>query len=99
MNKVVLVLGMMVLAGCGGGDTSGEDDRRSVQCTTFSPGLVNNSCDFATVVRTFGGTSTPVTVPANSSVTDPDATILGVGFGSCRAPFTPVDASPIFNCQ
>ena len=101
-NVVLLVLGIIVLTGCGGGSTSSEqEDRNAVHCLGFtSSGLVTNSCDFAIVARTFGGTSTPVTVPANSSVADPDANITTGFAGACRAPFTPVTVSTSsFSCQ
>ncbi len=97
------ILGLgLTLTGCGGGgsSSSGSGSNEDVtHCVSFGDGKVINSCDFAIVVRTFAGSSTPVTVPANSSVTDPDANVAGIA-GACRAPFIPVSESATeFSCD
>lgn len=94
-----------LLSACGGGGSSsggGESlaqEREATECVSFSNGNVINSCDFDIIARTFAGSSTPVTVPANGQVPDPDANVAGFA-GACRAPFTPVDrGSNQFDCQ
>lgn len=100
-NIQVLILGLVcvLLSACGGSSNSGSDSSREpVECVEFSNGNVTNTCNFAIVVRTFGGTSTPVTVPANSTVVDPDGDVNS-SWGACEAPFTPVEATATtFNC-
>lgn len=82
------------LVACGGSSDSGSGslalDREALECVEFGDGVVINLCDFDIVVRTFGGTATPVTVPANGTAVDPDATVFA-NIGACEAPFTPVE--------
>jgi len=93
-NYSVAGLLLLGLSACGGGSSSGGEslaqEREASECISFSDGRIFNSCNFAVVARTFGGTSTPVTVPANASAVDPDSTVAGF-FGACEAPFTPVE--------
>ena len=103
--KIIPLITILSLSACGGGGSSsggGESlaqQRDARQCASFANGNVINSCDFAIVVRTFAGSSTPVTVPANGQAADPDAAFGGF-FGACRAPFTPVaQSSTEFDCQ
>jgi len=83
-----------VLVSCGGSSDSGGGslalDREALECVEFGDGNIINLCGFDIVVRTFGGSATPVTVPANGTAIDPDAGIFGT-FGACEAPFTPVE--------
>lgn len=105
-TKLYLLLPIILLSACGGsGSSSGiggeslAQEREAVGCVSFANGNVINSCDFTIIARTFAGSSTPVTVPANSQVPDPDAAFGGFA-GACRAPFTPVSQSATeFDCQ
>ena len=93
----------LLLSACSGGSESGfgetlVQNREALKCVRFDPGTVTNLCDFAIVVRTFGGTSTAVTIPANSTVDDPDANVIS-SFGACEAPLTSVpDTKNNFQC-
>ena len=102
-KAIVISIASVMLSACGGGSSSGGgeslvEEREALECLSFPNGMVMNSCDFPIVARTFGGSSTPVTVPPNSSVPDPDANIAGFA-GACRAPFTPVSSDEMnFEC-
>ena len=106
-SNLIRVSFLSIIAGaivaCGGGSNSGAgeslaQERQAVDCVDFGDGTVINLCNFPIVVRTFGGTSTPVTVPANGIVADPDATVFAF-VGACEAPFTPVETSATeFEC-
>ena len=100
LKNIVLALSIVFLTACGGGGSSSDtSDRDARRCVSFANGQVINSCDFAVVARTFAGSQTPVTVPANGSVSDPDANFGGF-FGACRTPFTPVSInSSEFRCE
>lgn len=103
--NLVLVLGIvtLLLGACGGGSSSGvgeslAEEREALECVDFANGNVINNCNYAIIVVTFGGTATPVMVPANGVAIDPDANIIA-SFGACRAPFTPVEVNATeFEC-
>ncbi len=88
------------LAGCGGGGSSSSGSNEDVtHCASFGNGKVINSCDFAIVVRGLSGSNAPITVPANSSATDPDGN-SGGWYGVCRAPLVPVgESASTFYCD
>jgi hypothetical protein len=99
----ILILAVVCLSlyACGGNSDSGASlaqQREAAECVEFGDGTVINYCDFAIIVVTFGGSATPVSVPANSEVIDPDADVFAP-FGACRFPFTPVEINAtVFEC-
>ncbi|MBX2848085.1 MAG: hypothetical protein KTR16_07195 [Acidiferrobacterales bacterium] len=94
--KIVLLSTLLLyLSACGGGSDSGAslaEEREALECVDFGNGIVINTCNFNIIVVTFGGTATPVLVPANGTATDPDANVIA-GVGACKAPFTPVEVN------
>ncbi len=106
---VALIVG---ISGCGGGSSSGggvttSSERDGSGCllignaTSASSIMLTNRCDTNIIVRILtGGTGDPATIAANSSINyHVNGLDSFVEFGSCIAPFTPVNQGDGFDCQ